>query len=233
MQYRRRFLLAVLAMVMALPSCASEDKVQPGAAVAPVNLQEQPTQTSFNATIRFSSDGKMRAVLKAGRIRIYERQAYTLLDSNVHIDFFDRDGKHSSTLTAKRARVNDKNKNMVANEQVHVVAENGTIVDTDSLLWDNKDQTLQSESFVRIQEKNGRVTTGQGFQSDQSLTHYQILRPTIVAPPEVLQNQGASGSYTPHPFGTDGITPFGTGGLSVPNVATPAPATPKIDTSKK
>ena len=54
----------------------------------------------------------------------------------------------------------------------------GTTVDTDSLEWDNKAQTIHSDAPVHIVEKDGRVTDGIGFESDQNLEHYHIMRPT-------------------------------------------------------
>jgi len=222
------------AVALSLSSCESEEKVQPGVTNALLTASEQPTQITYNVTIRFSSSGNTRAVLKAGRVQVFSRQNYTFLDSNVRVDFYNRDGKHSSTLTSRTARINDLTKNMTAYDSVHITSDIGTIVDTDSLEWNNKDQILHSESFVRIQEKNGRVTTGHGFQSDQNLTNYQILRPTIVAPPEVLQNPNMTNASRPNspspiiPSPSGNSTPFG-----IPELNKPATSGTKLNDSTK
>src|SRR5439155_18767708 len=132
-------------------------------------------------SMQFTSEGKTRAVLFAKRIRNYQRKSYTLLDSGVTVDFFDREGKHSSRLTSQTARVDDNTKNMIAYGNVHIVSDSGTIVDTDSLMWQNAAAKLKSDAFVHIQEPSGRVTSGRGFESDQSLSNYAIAHPTIVA----------------------------------------------------
>ena len=54
----------------------------------------------------------VRAVLNARGVRIYDQAHYTLLDSAVRVDFFDKENKHSSILTSRRAQINDLNKNI-------------------------------------------------------------------------------------------------------------------------
>jgi hypothetical protein len=41
---------------------------------------------------------------------------------------------------------------------------------------------------VRITERNGRITNGRGFVSDQDMTNYHILHPIIDAPTSAYQN---------------------------------------------
>ncbi len=181
----------LLPLLMLLLSCAQEDKVQPGVTEVTKDI---PSQVSFNTSMRFTTEGRPRAVLHAGRIRTYDAQRLTLLDSNVHVDFYDQKGFHSSQMFSKSAKINDANKNMTAYEHVHIVSDSGTIVDTDSLEWNNQAQTLHSEAAVRIAEANGRITTGIGFESDQNLSHYRILHPIITAPKDALGTGSATTS---------------------------------------
>lgn len=186
--------LLLLALIC-LIGCASDDKVQP-AVVSIVIPEEQPSQTSFDTDIRFTNEGLSRATLHAGRIRVYDKRRQTVLDSNVRVDFFDKDGKHSSVLTGRWANINDQTKYMTAYDSVKIVSDSGTAVYTDSLTWDNETQRITSPANVRIVEKSGRVTTGRGFESDQTLSNYKILRTTIVAPGSSLQ-QPSQGPAVP------------------------------------
>jgi LPS export ABC transporter protein LptC len=182
-----RTLLLLLSLSF-LASCANDAKVQP-AVVPTVIPEEEPSQTSFDTKIRFTNEGLSRAILGAGRIRVYDKRRQTVLDSSVQVDFFDREGKHSSVLTAGWANINDQTKFMVAYDSVKIVSDSGTTVYTDSLTWNNETQRINSPANVKIVEKSGRVTTGRGFESDQSLTNYKILKTTIVAPGSTLQQQ--------------------------------------------
>lgn len=188
-------ILCLLFLLSCLSSCANDAKVQPQ--VVPIVVpEEEPSQVSYDTEMRFTNEGLSRAILSAGRIRVYDKRRQTVLDSSVRVDFFDREGLHSSVLTARWANINDQTKYMVAYDSVKIVSDSGTAVYTDSLMWNNETQRISSPAFVRIVEKSGRVTTGHGFESDQSLTNYKILRTTIVAPGSTLQ-QPTSGPSVP------------------------------------
>lgn len=144
----------------------------------------------------FSSDGKVRAVMNASGVRVFEQKRKTYLDSNVHVDFFDRDANHSSVLTSHRAFIDDNTKNMTAYDSVRVLSDSGTLVETDSLLWDNLTHKLHSDAFVRITEKTGRITRGHGFESDQDLVNYKILLPVIDAPTSTFENMNKAPSFS-------------------------------------
>jgi hypothetical protein len=77
---------------------------------------------------------------------------------------------------------------MTAYDSVKIVSDSGTLVETDSLLWDNNAKEIRSDAFVRITEKNGRITNGHGFVSDQDMENYHILHPIIDAPADSYQN---------------------------------------------
>lgn len=204
------FLILVATVVS---GCVQDSKVEP-TVTGIVSQDEQPAQTSFDAVLKFTNQGQPRADLHAGRIRVYDRRRQTVLDSNVKVDFYNGEGQHSSVLTARWANINDQTKYMVAYDSVKIISDSGTTVYTDSLTWDNETQKITSPAFVRIVEKTGRVTTGHGFESDQSLTNYKILRTTIVAPGSTLEQStgapvtGPAAPRTNAPIATPGASIF-------------------------
>jgi LPS export ABC transporter protein LptC len=187
--------LAIFLLCVFLISCGEEGKVQPAVTGAVIE-DEQPSQTTYNATMHFTNEGQPRGTLLAGRIRVYDTRRQTIMDSGVKVDFYDKEGMKSSVLTARWANINDQTKYMVAYDSVKIVSNKGTVVYTDSLTWDNENQKITSPAFVRIVENTGRVTTGHGFESDQTLSNYKILRTTIVAPGSTLQ-QPSTGPTAP------------------------------------
>lgn len=192
--------LAVVVTLMLLVACEQAPKITPSTKpdfTPGVSGSDRPSQISFNTSMNFSSGGMLRAVLHAGRVEQYDIKRYTWLDSGVRVDFYNRDGLHSSVLTSHSARINMVNNNMTAYGSVHIVSDSGTTVDTDSLEWDNKAQSLHSEAAVHIVERNGRITDGVGFESDQSLEHYRIMRPVIVTPSAALQSSGPNTLFKP------------------------------------
>src|SRR4051812_32487785 len=93
-----RAAIFLLLALFFLASCGS-DEVKPSTASL-TSSDELPTQTSAHTRMSFSSDGKVRAVMNASGVRIFEQKRYTMLDSSVRVDFFDRDNNHSSVLTS-------------------------------------------------------------------------------------------------------------------------------------
>jgi LPS export ABC transporter protein LptC len=176
-----------------LLSCQDEE-VKPD--LLPVAItKEAPSQTSWNSQLSFSTDGVVRGVLTARRVRVYETHRRTVLDSTIKVDFFGADGKHTSVLRAEWAKINDASKDMTAYDSVKVRSDNGVLVETDSLVWMNLTRKVRSDAFVRITEKNGRITTGMGFESDQDLINYRILRPVITAPSSAFQSSNATPTF--------------------------------------
>ena len=188
------FLVFGVVLVLAIIGCEDSSKVTPTTVQAPPITADKPSQVSYGTSMNFSSEGLLRAILHAGRVQTFDQKRYTWLDSGVRVDFYNRDGKHSSVLTSNSAKVVQTNNDMSAYGNVHIVSDSGTTVDTDSLYWNNRDQTLKSDAPVKIVEKNGRTTSGIGFVSDQNLEHYHILHPTIVAPAGSLETKPGNGN---------------------------------------
>ncbi len=186
--------LLAITLVFLLASC-STNEVKPTTAPL-ISSDELPSQTSAHTRMTFSSDGKVRAVMNAHGVRVFEGKRHTFLDSNVHVDFFDRESKHSSVLTSHRAFIDDNTKNMTAYDSVRILSDSGTLVQTDSLVWDNGTHKLRSDAFVRITEKTGRITKGHGFESDQDLVNYKILLPIIDAPSNSFQNMNGAPAFS-------------------------------------
>jgi len=172
---RSLHILLVAAAALALASCqGAEERARPQVlAVQPGN--DAPDQESWNATITFTDSGMVTGILKAGYIGKYSRDRFTLLDSNITVDFFNDRSEHTSVLTARRGRVNDVTNDFEASGNVVVRSDSGTVLTTEELYWSNARGRVFTEAFVEIRSPT-EVIRGTGFESDQSLTHYSIAR---------------------------------------------------------
>ena len=106
-----------------------------------------------------------------------------MIDSGVHLDFFDEKGNHSSVLTSRSGKVDQATNNLEAIGNVVVVSDSGVVVETERLFWDNARQLIHSEDFVKITSPKERLQ-GHGFESDQSLRNYKVFRVTGTATPK-------------------------------------------------
>jgi LPS export ABC transporter protein LptC len=174
MKYAIVYVLCIISL-LALIGC--EEKIKPSVMS---DVQISASQESWNSTVTFTESGKVKAVLKAGHIAMYASQQQTLLDEGVQVDFFDQQERHTSVLRSKRGKVDDKTHDMEAYEQVVVVSDSGTVVETDTLLWTNSTRKVHSNDYVKITSPDESLQ-GFGFESDQTLKNYTIFRVTGVS----------------------------------------------------
>lgn len=159
-------------LVIALAGC--EDKIKP--TVLPgIDSQTLPQQESWNSKIVLSDSGNVKAIIRAGYVRVYQSPAETHLSEGIVVHFYDTEGKESSVLTAETGKVNDNTKNLEASGNVLVVATDSTQLRTQKLYWDNRKQLIHTPEFVRINSPKERLQ-GFGFESDQQLRQYKIFR---------------------------------------------------------
>lgn len=171
----KRFLILVLfafSLIYISAGCGS-DKIQPPKTDI-ISSDSIPTQQSFNSVVTFSDSGKVKAVLYAGRIRVFSRYNYTLIDSGAKVDFY-KNGVYSSTLTGKRGKIYDATKDVEVYDSVKLVSEEGSTLTTNKLLWVNKTQKIKSDEFVHITTKTDDIQ-GYGFEADQNLKNYVIYK---------------------------------------------------------
>ncbi|MEE9225843.1 MAG: LPS export ABC transporter periplasmic protein LptC [Bacteroidota bacterium] len=158
-------------LTVAFLSC--EEKIKPSV----TDQTAGPSQESWNSTVVFSDSGKVQAVLRAGHISVYADRMMTHMDGGVSVDFYSVAGEHTSVLTSQEAWVNDRIKNLEAKGNVVVTSDDGSILVTDQLFWDNGARKIHTDRFVQITTPNETIQ-GHGFESDQSLKYYKIFRVT-------------------------------------------------------
>lgn len=139
---------------------------------------EIPDQESWKSTVIFSDSGKVKAILNAGHISVYNSKSYTLIDSGAVVDFY-KEGEKVSTLTGKRGKVLDATKDIEIYDSVVVVNKEGNILKTSKLYWNNRLQKVSTDVFVKITTPKEDVE-GIGFESDQNLKNYTIYKVTGV-----------------------------------------------------
>ena len=155
--------------------CGCEDKTKP-----PVTSGlgwDIPGQESWDAKITFTDSGKTTGILHAGHIAMYPERKYTLLDSNIVVDFFDEHERHTSVLRARTGRVDDQTHDFEAHGNVVVVSDSGSTLRTENLFWTNATHKIHTPDFVDIRSPSEQLQ-GHGFESDQDLKHYTIMRVT-------------------------------------------------------
>ncbi|MBI5059626.1 LPS export ABC transporter periplasmic protein LptC [candidate division KSB1 bacterium] len=173
-------LLALLALAL----CSGCTKI--GGPDADKAAGELPEQELYNATIRFYQSERTSAILRAGRIRKFQKQSTVLLDQRVHIDFFNQAGQHTTSLVSDSARADDTKHDMVAMGHVVAKSDSGEILETQFLRWENKTRRIISDAPVKLSTPTDTLF-GSHFVSDEHLRNWQIEQPTGVTFRELEQ----------------------------------------------
>jgi len=157
-------------------ACRSQEQES----VAPPNY-EGPDQEGWNSRITVTSNGRTAAILQYSHMEKYSRKYEVKFDGGIIVDFYNTEGKHTSNLVAERGLLHDENNDVEAMGNVVVVSDSGITVRTQRLRWDNTRQKILSNDFVTITRAQGDTLYGHGFQSDQSLRNYSILKPSGIS----------------------------------------------------
>jgi len=169
---RQRAIL-LTALVLVLSAC--EEKIKP-TVLSQIDSKSLPQQESWNSTVTLTDSGRVKAVIRAGYIRVYPEPRRTMLSEGVVVDFFDREGTKTSVITSREGTVNDVTNDFEAWGDVLVVSqEDSTKLRTERLFWDNRRQLIHTPEFVSIVSPKEKIQ-GTGFEAEQNLTRYRIFR---------------------------------------------------------
>lgn len=175
---RIKFLIIqiIIYLFFILVSC-NDSKIVPKVLTDSINVEEIPSQISWNVEVIFVDSSYTKAILRAKRARIYDRIGITLLDSGLQVEFMSKQSKNRiSLLTADSAEIEDKTKNMIARGNVVVISDSSsTKLETSVLQWNNATQKIYSTEYVKITSPTESIQ-GWGFESDQYLINYKIFR---------------------------------------------------------
>lgn len=146
--------------------------------IATVNLitskSELPAESGKDVEILYSDSAKIKMILKSKQIDRYEgKEPYIEFPKGIEVEFFDDKEALQSRLTANYAIRKEKSLIMEAKQDVVVVNEKGETLNTEHLIWDESNDLIHTEEFVKITTKD-EILFGDGLESNQSFTKYKI-----------------------------------------------------------
>ncbi|MFM8280256.1 MAG: LPS export ABC transporter periplasmic protein LptC [Bacteroidota bacterium] len=141
-----------------------------------INPAMIPTHEIWGFSMAFSDSTRIRALLKAGKARVFESRNETLLDSNVFVQFMNARSKPTGYLTAKNATINEETRDMFAKGNVFVRSDStNTTLSTPSLMWKEEARQLYTKDRIHIQTPT-EIIDGYGMESDIWLKNYRIFK---------------------------------------------------------
>ena len=134
-------------------------------------------QLSTNVEITLTKKGNITAKIKSEILKKNNQSLQLELYDNVNVDLFDEDFQHKSLIKSQSAMVNEKENRIKAYGSVIVISDDGKILMTDSLTWDNNSDKIYTDANLKFVTSDTDTLYGTGFKSNIDLTNWNILQP--------------------------------------------------------
>ncbi len=137
-----------------------------------------PDMNMKNVEIIRSDSGKVQLILTGLEMDTYESgERRIIFPKGIKIDFLKENKSLKAKLTANYAINYVDKKMMVARNNVIIINyDKGDTIYTNEFTWDQEKKKLYSNSFVKRVSASD-ITYGDGFESDETMDNYQIIRP--------------------------------------------------------
>ncbi len=136
-----------------------------------------------SVTTLISDSGRIRYRVVSEVWKVYDQavEPYWYFPKKVYFERFN-DSLHTESLVqCDTANYYTRIKLWRLRKNVKMINLKGETFETSLLFWDQRGQRIYSDSFIRIEQQD-QILTGYGFESNEQLTRYHILKPTAVFP---------------------------------------------------
>ncbi len=166
--------IAILTGLAMLVSCQPDLKT-----IESITSEDNlPVETARNLRIVYSTHAQVQMTMEAPIMKRYEgEKSYMELPQGFLMIFFDSLMNETSRISAKYAIQYDDDQLIDARNDVVVEnIENNEKLNTEQLIWDQKNEIISTEKFVKITTED-EVLFGDGFESDDRFTSWVIKNP--------------------------------------------------------
>ena len=134
-------------------------------------------QLSTNVEITLTKKGNVTAKIKSEVLKKNNQSLQLELFDNVNVGLFDENFQQKSLIKSQSAMVNEKENKIKAYGSVVVISDDGKILMTDSLTWDNNSDKIYTDANLEFITSDSDTLYGTGFKSNIDLTNWNILQP--------------------------------------------------------
>lgn len=141
-----------------------------------VSDKQQAIEQIKGAELLHTENGKIKVKIVAGKIERFQNSQPQLIFSD-HLEvYFYNDSSHlQSTLKANDASIDEETKIMLAQNNVELISNDDKKLETQELVWDEKQDRIYTDKKVKI-TTGKEVVYGEGFTSNPDFTKYEITK---------------------------------------------------------
>lgn len=162
-------------------SCTTKEVRHRASAIA--DRKSMPALNAEEVTTLISDSGITRYRIKTKKWLVYDKAdtPYWEFPEGIYLEKFNSDLEADATVEADYAYYDEPAQRWTLRGNVQAVNLEGEQFETPLLFWDQKSESIYSDSSIVI-TREASIVKGVGFRSNQEMTKYTILRPSGVFP---------------------------------------------------
>ena len=162
-------------MFLFLPACGGKKQDMEAAVSESDSL---PDMSTLGVTSLVSDSGLIRYKVIAEEWLVYanRKPSFWAFEKGIYLEKFDTLFNIDASIKADTAYYYEPSKTWELKGNVQIQNQQGDKFNTEQMFWDQRDERIYSEKFIRIEQVD-KVLTGIGFTSNQNMTEYQINNP--------------------------------------------------------
>ena len=139
---------------------------------------ELPSLRGYDILSVISDSGITRYRVTAAEMLVYDKapDPYWFFPKGIYLERFDENYNIDANLVADTAKHFEQRAVWQLNGNVKIVNMEGEIFETDELFWDQREERVYTEQSMKITQPS-RIIFGDGFESNQTMTKYEIKQP--------------------------------------------------------
>ena len=159
-------------LVLTFVSCSNDTKLVQEF----ITTEVLPIEKIEGAEMLHTENGKLKVKIIASTIeRFHNQQPQLVFSNNLVVYFYNDSVLVQSTLKAEYAEINNEKKLMTAKENVILTNIAGKKLESEELIWDEKNNKIYTYKKVKI-TTGKEVIEGEGFVSNPDFTQYSISK---------------------------------------------------------
>lgn len=190
----------IFTLMLLTAACKEEDKLQVTNAI---NAEEMPQLSTRNVMTLISDSGYTKYKVVTPLWNVYGGQdAYWDFPEGVYLRQLDHDLQLVSTVAADSAVYFPNRKLWELYGDVEIDQKDKAYFFSQRIFFDDRQKKIYSDTFIHIKTPS-QILEGVGFESNQNMTRYRVVRPTGMFPTKQLEGQpdGQPEGPVMHPAG--------------------------------
>lgn len=167
---RFKYIYITIFFYSILVSCENDLKV-----IDKIASQADPlSEVGKNVEIFYIDSNFVRVKVIATKLVKYQsEEPYTEMSDGVSVYFYNSQLEAENKISANYGIIYDNKDEMIARDNVVAINSKNEKLETEELIWNEKERKIYSSKFVKITTPE-EVVYGDGFESNEDLSNYSI-----------------------------------------------------------